>query len=396
MFSAAALPAVAQPGTGTAEPAAVIIRGVEYRAVRAPSDLELAQAVNPHASTWTPDRTPFQCDPDATPALEPPLNFPGNIWGSPAMDPYAAQGQLLDQGCFSIIGCINGIRLPAANPAPSTGPNWKVCGTIGNFLNSASSTTPSLPAALDNNNQPLTVTPASVGCPSTVPPAAPVQRDIDYIRFSVPRGGWENFRITFSAGLPFAGGLMCNSSFPAAGSIDNCWTGASSFPAEWLFFVQINSENFIVNGGTGPIINPVVPDPPEGDRDTSVTMPRVGTGVYLPEGEYLAYIAPVVNADPRWLAQGGPFAPTTPYQITVRATIPPPCGCTANLVDSPGIPGCTVNTADLSVFLGQFGKTCAQVVGTCADLDGDNRVNTADLVRFLAQFGKSSVNGVCQ
>ncbi len=46
-----------------------------------------------------------------------------------------------------------------------------------------------------------------------------------------------------------------------------------------------------------------------------------------------------------------------------------------------------VNTADLTRFLGQFGKTCPQVTGFCADFNNDGVVNTADLTFFLGRFG---------
>lgn len=397
IVAGSAVPAV----QGAGERAPVIIRGVPYSAVRASAEVEeggvasFAAVTQSSANAWTP-RTPFQCDPDATPALEPPLNFPGSIWGSPAMDPYVAQGQLLDQGCFSIIGCINGIRLPAANAAPSAGPNWKVCGTIGNFLDSASANVPLLTSALDNNNQPVMVTPAAVGCPGGAPPQTPVQRDQDLVRFSVPAGGWENFRITFGAAVTFQAALYCNAAFPAPGQIDNCWfNNNSQFPDEFGFSPRINGEVFSAVSG-GPIINPVEPSGNLGDRDSTISFPLVGPGVFLPEGEYIAMIRVVQISDPRWALQGGPFPANSPYQITVTATLPPPCGCVTNLVNDPLSPGCRVDTADLTALLGQFGKTCGQVSGVCADFNADGSINTPDLVRFLGEFGKSSVNGVCQ
>ncbi|MFM9956779.1 MAG: hypothetical protein ACKVZJ_01775 [Phycisphaerales bacterium] len=49
------------------------------------------------------------------------------------------------------------------------------------------------------------------------------------------------------------------------------------------------------------------------------------------------------------------------------------------------------NTADLTRFLGQFGRTCAEITGTCADFNNDGVVNTADLTFFLGRFGSSCV-----
>lgn len=48
----------------------------------------------------------------------------------------------------------------------------------------------------------------------------------------------------------------------------------------------------------------------------------------------------------------------------------------------------SVNTADLTTFLGQFGQTGA---GLCADLNNDGSVNTSDLVTFLGRFGGGCV-----
>lgn len=46
----------------------------------------------------------------------------------------------------------------------------------------------------------------------------------------------------------------------------------------------------------------------------------------------------------------------------------------------------SVNTADLTSFLGQFGQAG---LGLCADLNNDGSVNTSDLVTFLGAFGGS-------
>jgi probable HAF family extracellular repeat protein len=46
-----------------------------------------------------------------------------------------------------------------------------------------------------------------------------------------------------------------------------------------------------------------------------------------------------------------------------------------------------VNTADLTIFLGNFGKTTIPLLG--GDLDGSGGVNTADLTQFLGRFGSA-------
>lgn len=47
-----------------------------------------------------------------------------------------------------------------------------------------------------------------------------------------------------------------------------------------------------------------------------------------------------------------------------------------------------INTQDLTAFLGQFGKLCTEVTGTCADFNNDGVVNTIDLTTFLGRFGQ--------
>jgi len=145
-------------------------------------------------------------------------------------------------------------------------------------------------------------------------------------------------------------------------------------------------------------VNPEVGQ--EGDRDTSVSFSRAGASVFLPEGGYIALIRPVPTSDGRWQQQGGPLPPNSPYQISVTATVPPPCGCSANLVNAPLVAGCVVDTADLVRFLALFGTGPCGIGGSACPLDGDfnadGSVDTQDLMKLLAQFGKSSVNGVCQ
>jgi len=106
------------------------------------------------------------------------------------------------------------------------------------------------------------------------------------------------------------------------------------------------------------------------------------------------------NAD-GFQQDGGTLNPGLANETAARATIlvelgaqTPTCACTLDLNGD-----CVVNTVDLTNFLGQFGKTCAQVApAKCADSNGDGLVNTVDLTAFLGQFGKNgNVNpGVCQ
>jgi len=73
-------------------------------------------------------------------------------------------------------------------------------------------------------------------------------------------------------------------------------------------------------------------------------------------------------------ANGAPMPDRGAYE-----TAPPPC--TGDL-NNDGL----VNTADLVIFLGQFGQTAP---GLSGDLSGDGTVNTIDLTRFLGVFGNT-------
>ena len=53
----------------------------------------------------------------------------------------------------------------------------------------------------------------------------------------------------------------------------------------------------------------------------------------------------------------------------------------------------TVNTPDLTYFLGRFGQNFLPPGSEPADLVPDGTVNTLDLTRFLAAFGKSCPYG---
>ncbi len=88
---------------------------------------------------------------------------------------------------------------------------------------------------------------------------------------------------------------------------------------------------------------------------------------------------------------GGTLNPGVAAETSVRATVlvsmgayTPACVCTKDLNGD-----CRVNTADLTILLGNFGKTCP-ANGPCplaGDYNGDNAVNTADLTQLLGQFG---------
>ncbi len=68
------------------------------------------------------------------------------------------------------------------------------------------------------------------------------------------------------------------------------------------------------------------------------------------------------------------------FTMGFTLTAPPPPGCLGDLNGDN-----SVNTADLTQFLGGFGSTVTP--GTGADLNNDGAVNTADLTLFLGAFG---------
>jgi hypothetical protein len=74
----------------------------------------------------------------------------------------------------------------------------------------------------------------------------------------------------------------------------------------------------------------------------------------------------------------GPYISTAAYAYIPFLTV----SCTGDLnADS------VVNVADLTKFLGQFGKNCSQISGICADFNNDGVVNVSDLTTFLGRFG---------
>jgi hypothetical protein len=109
----------------------------------------------------------------------------------------------------------------------------------------------------------------------------------------------------------------------------------------------------------------------------------------LPAGVYTIVVAPDLDGPKRICCSAA-----SNYRLQVSCT--PSCACYFDLVGN----DCVVNTADLTAFLSQFGRTCASLPsGTrCADPNGDGVVNTIDLTRMLGQFGKNgNVNpGVCE
>jgi hypothetical protein len=69
----------------------------------------------------------------------------------------------------------------------------------------------------------------------------------------------------------------------------------------------------------------------------------------------------------------------------VPVCTPPPPACVGDLNGD-----LQVNVSDLTIFLGQFGKTCAQVApAQCADFNNDLVVNVNDLTTFLGRFGQT-------
>ncbi len=90
---------------------------------------------------------------------------------------------------------------------------------------------------------------------------------------------------------------------------------------------------------------------------------------------------------------GGVLFPGTANEVATRGTVlvelgaytPPAPECVGDLNGD-----LLVNVADLTIFLGQFGKTCAQVApAQCADFNNDNLINVNDLTVFLGRFGSN-------
>ncbi|MBN8643674.1 MAG: hypothetical protein J0L61_00335 [Planctomycetes bacterium] len=118
----------------------------------------------------------------------------------------------------------------------------------------------------------------------------------------------------------------------------------------------------------------------------TITIPALAAGTYW------VVVAPDFDGTSRVCCAIAPGNTASGYSLKVSCT--PTCACFFDLTGD-----CIVNTADLTAFLGQFGKTCAQVApARCADVNNDGVVNTADLTGFLGQFGKNGNTnpGVCQ
>lgn len=127
--------------------------------------------------------------------------------------------------------------------------------------------------------------------------------------------------------------------------------------------------------------------------------PAVLDGAQPSDLYYSCYAAASITFDPRltWL-DGGVSGALNSFPNQWRGTesagkislgtcnfliAPPPPPCTADFNNDR-----FVNTADLTIFLGQFGQA-ASPTGSGADLVPDGIVNTADLAAFLGRFGSA-------
>jgi len=109
-------------------------------------------------------------------------------------------------------------------------------------------------------------------------------------------------------------------------------------------------------------------------------------GWFYNEFQVSNFVTPTSTVRVRFVAQDvspGNVVEAALDDFGVRATNPcPPAGCFGDLNGDN-----SVNTADLTAFLGAFGTSVAP--GTGGDLNGDGVVNTADLTAFLGAFGTS-------
>ena len=359
------------------------------------------------------------CDASATPASEPTLTFPNTAYGSTAgltsgdtpprtitsQDPFVAVNQLKDQGCFSIIACINGITLPAALPSPG-GSNWKVCGDCGNFLDRENDTgtnkslfTATNAAGTDALHVTPVVNPAGVCASGSTVAAIAIQRDLDHIRFTVPAGGWTGFRVYFTAAFPYDCALVCNKNFPSPGTIASCASGNSAVPNEYGWVPVFGGDPSFSDAGAADGTG-------EGNQNTTLAFPRSGTAT-LPEGDYMVYIRVASNAEARWTTQGGPFlsgSAAAKYQIQIQGT--------AGTVGGSGGVGACCNTtsgacsalteAACTTAAGQYrgeGSSCSSLAtpcifptcsgdaegAECVTQDGDPNVGCSD-ANFIFSF----------
>jgi len=251
------------------------------------------------------------CDFDSTAAQETALPASWTEYGDAfANRADAIAGKWLrDQGCFIIIGCFgssnpaNRLQLPAAFDYTSSLPNFKVCGTCGNFTAPNDSGTVTSIFNIQPQNAPNgpTTTP-SPNCPPTITTQAN-QRDQDYIRFNVPAGGINNFRLFITGGQNFEGALLCNKNFPSPGVINGCWNGSQPVPAEFAFIP-------VVRGNGAQTTAPV-----DGGKDTTWAWPPDGVVTNLPEGQYIITyrLQPFANLNPPNVVTEG----SRQYQVRV-------------------------------------------------------------------------------
>ncbi|MFM9959282.1 MAG: hypothetical protein ACKVZJ_14570 [Phycisphaerales bacterium] len=343
---------------------------------------------------------PSLCSPDAISALETALPTAWTHWGDAFFSrPDAAAGRWLqDQGCFNIIACAGSttpeyrFRTPLAFDHTSSLPAFKVCGFLSNF----NAPQPYIESLGDVPPNPSgdTFTPGT-NCAFYDTQTHPVTnnwRDQDVIMIRVPAPGLENFRLFVTAAQEFEVILYCNKNFPWAGDINSCWVDPAqtdSPPAEFGWVASFNGDKGMTNPNTPP---PSVG--PEGAINQTWAFPR-NRHVFLPEGTYLVNVRlkPFAALQPPMT----PTPPNTCYQVQIVGNFPTPptCPCFFDLADD----DCAVNVRDLTRFLGQFGKTCAQIApAACADHDNNGVVNITDLTAFLGEFGKSgnATPGSCQ
>lgn len=314
------------------------------------------------------------CDFDAVDAQETPLPTSWTQYGDAfANRADAIAGKWLrDQGCFIIIGCWgtsagnagNALRLPASFDYTSSLPNFKICGWFSNFdgPNDAATSGPSvfaIPPANGNIGPTLTNMAPNATHPSCLNQGSVAvltnQRDQDYIRFTVPAGGINNFRVFVTGGQNFEASLLCNKNFPNVGNINGCWTDPNTVgtPPQEFGFVPVVGGN--------PAFTTF---PAEGQKDSTWAFPLGGVWSNIPQGEYILTIRLVTfgNLTP----PNTPTEPTRRYQMRVIGEAGAQgTGACCNVVnntcaDNVTLQACAVTPANrIDFYWRGAGTTCA-------------------------------------